>query len=217
VIYAYGICEPDAADPPPGRRGLGGATLRTLESDGLAAVYSRHRSLRTQPSPELVLAHERVLEAVMERGPVLPMRFGTELEGEERLAAVLAERHDELARALERVRGHVEMGLRVLPARDRPGGGRDGQSGRDYLMARVADRRRAERAARELHAPLAELAGASGVRDRPAPPALLVSSYLVESGGVERFRARAAELAARHDDLQIAVTGPWPPYSFTDS
>jgi hypothetical protein len=109
-----------------------------------------------------VLAHERVLEAIMERGPVLPLRFGTELESEDELAAVLAERRDELARGLERVRGRVELGLRVLPA----------------------------------------------------PPAILVGSYLVAEDQIETFRARADELAARHRELQLVVTGPWPPYSF---
>ena len=215
MIYAYGICEPAAASPPPPRRGLGGAKLRALKSDGLAAVYSRHRSLRLRASPELVLAHERVVEAIMARGPVLPLRFGTHLEAEEGLAAVLAERDDELLRALRRVRGHVELGLRVIP---RPGSRLDPdtgeRSGRAYLLARAAEHRRADQAARELHAPLAELAAASLLRERPAPPATLVAAYLVEAGLVDEFRARAGELAARQDDLHVVVTGPWPPYNF---
>jgi Gas vesicle synthesis protein GvpL/GvpF len=193
---------------------LGGARVRALESDGLAAVYSRHRSLRARPSREGVLAHERVLEAIMERGPVLPLRFGTELESENDLAAVLDERRDELLRALERVRGRVELGLRVLPER-RDGAARGGErSGREYLLARVDEHRRAERAAAELHPPLAALASASRLQEQPAPPAILVGSYLVAEDQIEAFRARVDELATRHRELQLVVTGPWPPYSF---
>ena len=215
MIYAYGICEPATALAPPQRRGLGGATLRGLESDGLAAIYSRHRSLRPRASPELVLAHERVVEAIMASGPVLPLRFGTQLEGEQRLAAVLHERRAELLRALERVRGHVELGLRAFPARRSHADLDPGErTGRDYLLARAADHRRADEAALHLHAPLAEFAPASRLRERPAPPAVLVAAYLVESDGVAEFRARAEELAARHDHLHAVVTGPWPPYNF---
>ena len=213
MIYAYGICEPEAAAPR--RRGLGGATLRTLERDGLAAVYSRHRSLRPRPSPELVLVHERVVEAILARGPVLPLRFGTQLEDEERLAAALAERREELMHALERVRGHVELGLRVIPKlRDKPAPGRSEQSGRDYLLARAAEHRCMDEAGRDLHAPLAELAAGSRRRESPAPPAILVAAYLVEAGAVADFRARAGELGERHRDLHVVVTGPWPPYNF---
>jgi Gas vesicle synthesis protein GvpL/GvpF len=217
VIYAYGICEPATASPPPPRRGLGGATLRVLTSDGLAAVYSRHRSLRPRPSPELVLAHERVVEAMMARGPVLPLRFGTQLEAEERLAAALTERGDELLRALERLRGHVELGLRVI---QRPGSKPDfddagERSGRAYLLARAAHHRRAEEAARDIHAPLADLAAESRLRERAAPPAILVAAYLIDARAEDDLRRRADELAAQHEDLHVVVTGPWPPYNFS--
>jgi Gas vesicle synthesis protein GvpL/GvpF len=215
VIYAYGICEPAAAAPPPDRRGLGGATLRALERDGLAAVYSRHRSLRPHPDPKFVLTHERVVEAIMARGAVLPLRFGTRLEREEALSAVLAERRVEMLRRLQYVRGHLEMGLRVIPARHPdPQSVRRERSGRDYLLARVREHREAQWAARELHAPLDALAAASIVRDRAAPPAVLVAAYLVDRGAVDEFRSRARNNAAGHEDMQVHVTGPWPPYSF---
>jgi hypothetical protein len=161
------------------------------------------------------LAHERVVEAIMERGPVLPLRFGTQLEREEDLATGLARRRDELLRALEHVRGRVEMGLRVMPlpesARETDSGG---PSGRSYLMARAAEQRLADRAAHDLHPPLASLAARSVVRQAPAAPAVFVAAYLVDSDRVAELRKLADALAARHEQLHAVVTGPWPPYNF---
>jgi hypothetical protein len=186
-----------------------------LERDAVAAVYSRHRSLRPRPSPALVLRHERVVEAMMERGPVLPLRFGTQLSDEEDLALVLAERGEELWRALERVRGRVELGLRVMPASE-SGHETDSvrSSGRGYLLALSAEQRRTDRAATDLHAPLASLAAESVVRQAPAPPAIFVAAYLVDANRVAEFRSRADALVAGDDDLRAVVTGPWPPYNF---
>lgn len=216
MIHVYGICEAVAADPPPSRRGLGGARLRAVRRRDLAAVYSRHRGAEERPSSGLVLAHERVLRAVMERGPVLPARFGTRLESEEEVAVALDERREPILRALERVRGRVELGVRVLAAgRERSGGGAaSAVSGREYLLGRVAEHRRGERVARELHAPLSELAAESSSSEHPSPPAILVASYLVPEADVDRFRKRADALGRRQNGVRVVVTGPWAPYSF---
>jgi Gas vesicle synthesis protein GvpL/GvpF len=212
VIYAYGICEP-TAPAMLRRRGLGGARLRALERGGLVAVYSRHRSLRPRPIPKLVLDHERVVEAITACGPVLPMRFGTQLDDEEQLAAVLTARRDELVRSLERVRGKVELGIRMIPARPiRSGAVR--RSGRGYLLGRVHAHRRCEQAIQEVHPPLVALSAASCIREPTRPPAIFAAAYLVEADRVSKFRRRADRLARGQPGLQVMVSGPWPPYSF---
>jgi hypothetical protein len=214
VIYAYGICEPAATAPTLRRRGLGGATLRALERGGLAAVYSRHRTLRPRPIPELVFIHERVVEAIMARGVVLPLRFGTHLEREEQLAAVLAARRDELLQSLERLRGKAELGIRMIPEGPNPGSRAAEPTGRGYLLARVRAQRRYQQSIRELHAALVELSAASCIRQPPRPPAILVAAYLVDAHRIADFRRQADRLAQRQAGMRVIVTGPWPPYSF---
>lgn len=215
MIYAYGICEATVAPSPVDRRGLGGTKLRTLQCDGLAAVYSCHRSLRPRPSRELILSHEHVVEAMMARGPMLPLRFGTQLERPEDLAAALEARKEEMLQALERVRGHVELAVRVMPnrsfrSREPAGEGR----GRRYLLARVEEHQRAEQVARDLHVPLARLASESILRKHAEAPAIMVAAYLVPTHAVPAFRASVERLAADHTKLRVVLTGPWPPYNF---
>ena len=117
----------------------------------------------------------------------------------------------ELGEALERVRGCVELGVRVL-AEERPAAPAD--SGRAYMEARLAESESAKRLARELHEPLAALARASDHAVRRTPRLLLSAAYLVEPARVEAFRRRVAELEGAHPELGFACTGPWPPYSF---
>jgi len=223
MVYAYAIGS--AGLSPPARRGLGGVALDVVARQELAAVYSRHRTLRPAPTRANVLTHERVVEAVLEQGPALPFRFATRMESAERLAAVLEERHDELRDALERVRGRVELGVRVLPrARaedpdlsERSSAEPAPDRGRRYLLARAALRRAADRAARELHGPLSQAAVASVLSERPPAPAILVAAYLVDRERVEPFRERFAELAASLTHCDAFLTGPLPPYNFVDS
>jgi hypothetical protein len=105
--------------------------------------------------------------------------------------------------------------VRVLSASRRGSGlGKNGRSGRAYLLTRVAEHRRADEVTRDIHVPLSRIAVASVLRDPPAPPAVMVGAYLVATVRAPEFSARARALAARHPDLRTHVTGPWPPYSF---
>jgi hypothetical protein len=138
-----------------------------------------------------------------------------QLESEQELVLELVQRRDELLSALDRVRGHVELGMRVIPDRDQEThDAPEAMSGRDYLLGLVGDHARAAILQRDLHGPLAKLATADVLRRRVAPPAILVAAYLVDVAVVAKFRRLADELSERHRHVHIAITGPWPPYSF---
>lgn len=213
MIYVYGIGEPSSAAP--ALTGLDDVPLRVLDHAGVAAVYSRHDVLQLSVAAELVFAHERVVEAMLARGPVLPLRFGTRLDSEERLARELTRRRSELAHALRRVRGRVEVGVRILGERSRPAGAANrADSGREYLLARAAELRRASEVARDFHEPLTALADASVLRENPAPPDVMVGAYLLPADRATDFSTRVEALGSRHPDMCVHTTGPWPPYNF---
>lgn len=214
MIYAYGIADATPGLPPP-VPGIDGAPLEVLETSGVVVLYSRQDSLRLRPSPELVLQHERVLEAVMVHAPVLPMRFGTRLDSTDQLADAIAGRAGALRSALDHVRGRVELGVRVVEREPQPDRPPPPASGRDYVLSLAAAHRRQARVAADIHRPLAALATDAALRERSMSPALLVASYLVEIPRVDGFRRAANELAAAHRDLRVTVTGPWPAYSFS--
>jgi hypothetical protein len=188
------------------------APLSAVASHGLALVCApaEERAL----SPEVLWRHERVVEALMEDRDLLPVRFGTQLQGENAAACALAERHAELARALDRVRGAVEVSVRVLGDQPRPRPS-DSLSGAEYLRAKARSAAAEEAVSRTLHSPLASHARASAKLPTPDPAELLRAAYLVDRASLASFVECVQELEEANPDQRLLCTGPWPPYSFS--
>jgi hypothetical protein len=234
VIDVYAV----AAGPrrPPGVAGVEGAPVELLDHRALVVAVSRHAA--APPSTRAAaLAHAAVCDELHARSEaLLPVRFGAVYADEPALRAALDERHDALAAGLDRVRGRVEVGVRVGwgpavaddpgaddPAPDGPAPPDDGGggAGRAYLLARVAEERRrrahrarAERLAAGVHGALAPLAADSRHTVLATDGLLLSAAYLVEQTGVARIVARARAVVGERAGLALLCTGPWPPYHF---
>ena len=186
------------------------APLRLVPCRDLAAVCAPAHE--AEVSPEALWRHEEVVEALMRDRDLLPVRYGTRLLDEAAAARAVADRRDELAAALQRVRGAVELAVRVVPAGDAREDGEPEAGGAAYMRARRA----AADAASAIHGPLARLARASARRPSTVRPELLRGAYLVDRAAVPRFRRAVAGLQREHPRLRILCTGPWPPYSFAE-
>ena len=211
MIYLYAIAE--GLDGLPELSGIDDAALGRRRVDGLDLVVSEHEGTSVDATEEAVLAHARVVEALVGRSAaLLPARFGRGFRDETGLDEAIRARAASLRDALARVRGCVELGVRVL--RQEPAPSPAPATGRAFMEAKLARQEEAERLARELHEPLAALARASARTVGQTPRLLLSGAYLVEPSDVDAFRSRVAELEAAHPELSFACTGPWPPYSF---
>ena len=227
MLYIYGIIDGSEirATVPLGHHR---SCVTALPVGGLAAAVSDAALPDIAASVENVWRHDRVLDALMARHAVLPMRFGS-VSTRDRLAAVLAPRRPELRRALERVSGKVEIAVRVLsslPAtstavRARPGDDDNRPPGTAYLRSRMADRSPIEPAcARRRAAAVSILArlealSAAALWDRAGAWTLPVeASFLVAREGLREFVDAAAALASRDRAVALNCTGPWAPYSF---
>lgn len=175
---------------------------------------------------ELAREHDAVVRAVFRHEPVLPLRFGTVLDGEASVKRLLEVAYDQARDCLDEVEGHREWGVRVRhtepAATTRPD--TEGLTGTQYLVRR-RERLKALQQARE------DVVGAAGrlqnaLRrhaadsiERARPHGVLVNTaYLVQTGREAAFHAEfewfARELRAA--GATVETSGPWPPYSFTD-
>jgi hypothetical protein len=176
-------------------------------------------------TPELVRAHDAVVREAMRVETPLPARFGQTFPDESTLRRSLEERREGVARGLERVRGAVEMTVRLLldAAAPAPAERPAASSGREY-MAWLRERQRAAEGARQraefLQARVAQavggLARAEARTGASASGKTATISHLVACGDVTRYRHLVHELSEREPELRLMLSGPWAPYSFAE-
>ena len=240
--YVYGVGGDD-----PALSGLAGVEL--IRRGGLTAVV---REVPLDEFDEAALperlndrawlersarAHEDVLQAAAAVTAVVPLRFGAIYRSRDHVGQMLDERGEEFGAALDRIRGHVELGVKawIDPARleETLGGAGEepasGGAGAAYLRRRQQEQERSREAAarraelaEEAHSRLSALAVAA-VANRPQPRELtgrsesmmLNGAYLVREGD-DRLRREVEHLAAVHAGagVEYELTGPWPPHNF---
>jgi gas vesicle protein GvpL/GvpF len=231
-VYVYGIVRAKQSLPT-GAHGVGSPPLplRVLTQGRIGAVVSdAPPTLRARRRD--LMAHQEILLALVEGGPVLPMRFGMVAPDEATVRGQLAAATVCHLAILERLSGRVEMNVKALPAQDglaallredarvrqlrgdavrRPGYEANLRLGE--AVAAALSRRAAE-AGRRLIGELTPLARAVSTGPQVAGCEVNVS-FLVDRGLVDRFRMAARDGAeARRDRVEVRVAGPLPCYSF---
>jgi hypothetical protein len=217
MLHLYAIVEPRT---PCAGLGLEGEKLVAIDCGEIVAVASEHaRPLESAPTEEALWEHERVLEALLEAGPVLPVRFGVRFAEREALCAEVQPRSAKLAEALTDVRGRVEVSVRLLALNHTSTPTDESEEvgpGARYLLERLGERREAARTLEAVRKRLAPLAVAERSRLLPRPGTPATAAFLVERPLLERFRQKACELERELEDVALVCTGPWPPYNFVD-
>jgi hypothetical protein len=196
------------------------APLRSVARRDLAAVCAP--APEGEVTPEVLWRHERVVEALMDRRDVLPIRYGTRVSDEAAAGEAIEANHDRLVRSLEFVRGAVEVSVRVLVVdqalvgerRTAPVGRAAGTSGAEYLRARAHQAAAQADAARVVHEPLSAVARAQVTRPPSLPGEMLRAAYLIARDEVQSFSALVSTLQTENPGLRLTCTGPWPAYSF---
>jgi hypothetical protein len=262
LVYLYGFVE---AEDRAGSAALAGvvgvdpdADVHLVREGPVAAVVSEvqadefseaalARKLNDIGSLESVArGHERVLDALVASGTVLPARLATLYRNEDDVRRVAAEQQSALTKAFRRLAGVREWGVKVFVRRpcllkrlEEQGAAGPASSaaravpqGAAYLAERqrrqeLERRLRSEVLARadEVHEALRGLATASRlVGTRAELPGddlgelALNAAYLVRREDEGALRELVASFERRLDGrgFVVRLTGPWPPYNFLE-
>jgi hypothetical protein len=239
-IYVYGMVPgdvelnagvPGVGDPP--------GEIRLVRSGDLAALISEVDITRPLGTPEDLRAHEEILDSVVTETPVLPLRFGAVLTGEDAVAKELLEaNHDEFAAALGQLEGCAEYVVRgryvesaileeVLSGNPKAARLADRIRGADPDATRelrielgeiinnaIADRRQAD--TRLLLSVIGDHCVASVVRDATNEMDAAYVAVLVETDKADELeQVLTAGLGDRWPGrVQLSIRGPMAPYDF---
>lgn len=86
----------------------------TIPCRDVSAVVSNSPMIVYEPNEENVLAHMNVIQKVMQEHPVLPLKFGTVFRSDKDLKVCLETIYVRTKEELSRLKGMVEVGVKVL-------------------------------------------------------------------------------------------------------
>ncbi|MFD0356400.1 GvpL/GvpF family gas vesicle protein [Streptomyces sp. NPDC127110] len=254
-VYAVAAAAPGLDGLLAGLRGVAGAAVALLAPAGTAPgapafVVSRvagpdwgEEALRSRFEDlswleRTARAHHDVIQELMGRTTVLPLRMATLYQDDERALGALREQYEAFAEGLALLAHHAEYGVKVYirpdagppdpggtpAAREEPAG-----PGKAYLQARKAQHRAHEDRGRQAGRAAERIAATAGryathIVRHPAQTGPLAGgdtgenvvndAYLVPDGEADAFRAAVRHAGDGLPGVRIELTGPWAPYSF---
>lgn len=236
--YLYAII-PGSEERDFGTCGINDGRVYTISAEAVSAVVSDLPNRRIRPERRLLAAHNGILQRLMRENSPLPMSFGIIADGPEAIRNILTRNLPAIRRQLERVRGTVEMGLRVswsVPnifeyfvntqpdlklARDRCFAGyREPSQDEKLELGRMFDRLLAEVREEQvctveniLSTYTQEIKRNKNRNERE----VMCLACLVERDAQEAFQEGIFKAASHFsDDYTFDFSGPWAPHNFVD-
>ena len=80
----------------------------------IAAVLSTSPVIRYKTSSENLMAHEKAIEEVMKKYTVLPVKFATIAEDEQKVLEILKREYDRFKNLLKKVENKMELGIKAV-------------------------------------------------------------------------------------------------------
>jgi len=194
--------------------GVFGRTVSTVDESGLRCFVSEIPDAinLSREAKQAAVAFNRVLQDLLQKTAVIPFRFPTVLQDNDKVAVLLREHAAESKRSLSWLENMVQMELLIGFSNGNVVGKSDSRSGADYLRSRQERYHSLATVAAELTADLAHHMKSS--RQRTSPSGARIYA-LVPRSSVQEFRQRAAQLKIPAT-LTARVTGPWPATEFLE-
>jgi gas vesicle protein GvpL/GvpF len=221
-LLAHAITRRATGGPEAGLRGRPLQQIAAGELGLWATLWDGEPTL----SRDDAFAHHDLVAVLCDAGPCLPVRFGTWLADEEAARRSLEADQARFTAAVDRLADRREVAITLLW---REAGAREGQAHADPPSGRAfLERQRAAHAATDERRRTAEAFAEGLARDLavdqadvrhescPSAEVALSMSLLALKDEADALKARATAAVGALDGVRGVVSGPWPPYSFTE-
>jgi len=242
-FYIYAIVEANRQEGF-GDLGIGerGDKVYTVHHNGLAAVVSLSPIIKYPVSRDNTMAHQKILEEVMKKFALLPVRFCTIAEDEEKIKEkVLKARYKEFKNLLWEMKDKIELGVRVIwtnmgkvfteiveenrdikqlkekVAKEASLSQRHAGMIKIGEMVNAALEAKKEKEAKELLAALNPLSVDTKVNKVYGDRNILSAAFLVKKAKEDEFDEKINELEKKLGQrTKLEYFGPVPPYNFVE-
>lgn len=231
-LYVYGVIKAaEATDDWPDQ-----GVMLVRQGDLVALVKPADKK-DVQLDPAALLAHQRVLEAAMAGGTVVPCAFGTVAAGEEDVKRLLNHAAVSLNEALRRLEGKEEVGIKAFWLKEAIASEVEREMGDlARLQERAADPKQGRQVAiavgqrveacverwkatlvPRIMKELREYCDDMRLNEPFGQRMLMNAAFLVDRGRAWAFAEKVHQLDARYGDrLEFKYVSGLPPYNFTD-
>ncbi|MFH0789810.1 MAG: GvpL/GvpF family gas vesicle protein [Pseudomonadota bacterium] len=221
----YGITKDPVVKVGP-MTGVKGREISFVTGHGLCAAVSEISTEDGAPPVAELLVYSRVVEDLHRLQAVVPMRYGCFLNGIPVIRDALKERQRQYQALLEKLEGHVEMGIRLLlsEAETPPPQAVPPVNGRNYLSRQKVHYRMREETS--LHHQIlldGTIQAFSGLYDKHRTEtatkngAVILSLYFLVPGNKVNLFRETFRRVAEDREAKALISGPWPPYNFVAS
>ncbi|MCF8230516.1 MAG: GvpL/GvpF family gas vesicle protein [Bacteroidales bacterium] len=232
--HSAGTASPAAISP-----GIAGAQLHLVSNQNISALVSNFSTDQDSWSKENALEFAQIIERFFMKTNLLPVRFATVVESDEVIFKLLQSHHDAFQNNLKKVEHKSEFGIKVLwdygkiknemMSKPEVTGVKSGDffskdtATTNYLFEKIKKNKLEDAILNFVD----EFIETMNHRLKPIPfeakfkkmvsdSIMLDAVFLIENDKHGQFKKVVVSLGEQYPNLQFLITGPWPPYSFTE-
>ena len=214
-------------------RGLGDAYVHNIPYRDIGIVVSDLEAQVQIKTEESILKHEEVVEKLMDRFTVLPMRLYTIFSKKEDMLLKVKDHYEDFIENLDRVREKCEFGIKVIWAgniikeriinahKNESPSTKPTQSGTKFMKEKFEKYKigkefeeEADRCIAIADGFFSKFISEKRLEKLKTDNLLLSAAYLVDKEKSDDFKKAFEELKSSGEDLQFMLSGPWPAYNF---